>query len=316
MNFLKKMKRNKFRELTNKERFLITLLAIVVLLYLSFKFIIDPQVERIETLQVQKNNYIHTIQDNNKILKERRLITEKHNDLLVEKEEIEEDYFSSLNQPEIIYMLNELLLDSGIEMSSISFSRPFYEEISEDESISKMDISIPYNGLFEDINRIIKMIKKEPRKIIVNNLSIGEDEETETSGSISLGIYSLEGIVDGTERADDVNTTDDNNSNPFLPYQSYIDENMIIENSDSNNEFVDDGIDDNDGRKEEEITDEAELEEDEEYRTYKAVRGDNITFISRAMYGSEKYVDEILKLNNMDRESILPIGKELKLIRR
>lgn len=314
MNFLKKMKENKFRELTNKERFLLTLLAIVILPYLSFKFIIDPQVERIGSLQVQKNDYIYTIQENNKILKERPIIKEKHNDLLLEKEEIKEGYFSSLNQPEIIYMLNELLLDSDIEMSSISFSRPFYEEISEGESISKMDISIPYNGLFDDINRIIKMIKKEPRKIIVNNLSIGMDEEAETSGSISLGIYSLEGIVDEIERADDVNTTDDNNSNPFLPYQSYIDETMSIKSSDSEDEIVDSGIDDiDDIDEEEESTDDAEKEE---YKTYKALRGDNISFISRAMYGSEKYVDEILKLNNMDRKSILPIGKELKLIKR
>ncbi|OLS03925.1 LysM peptidoglycan-binding domain-containing protein [Tissierella creatinophila] len=285
------------RELTNNERTLITLLAIVILFWLSFKYIIDPQILKISTLESKMNAYALEVEENNRIIKNSEVILDEKSKLFIEKQNIEKDFFKSLNQPQIIYVLNELLLKSDIEMDSISFSKPFMETLNAQE-IQKMDISIPFKGSFSSLNEIIKSLETETRKIVINNIDIQKGEETEITGNISLGVYSLSGIVEGKDEDLPIETTDENKLNPFIPYEGYVDLSKVEDNS---SEEIESG--------------QAEDKPIEEsiYDTYKAIKGDNISYISKRKYGTEKYVDEILSLNGMLRSSILPIGKELKL---
>lgn len=308
----KKQRKSKFRELTNTERILITLLSIVILFWMSFKFIIDPQLLKIANLESEIVEYNLEIQENNRILKNADLIIAERNELLLEKENIEKDFFKNLSQPEMIYILNELLLKSDIEMQSLTFSQPFTEVLNEKE-ISKMDISMPYKGTFKDLDDLIKKIEKEPRKMIINSIDLVKDTETEIVGDINLGIYSLTGLVDVEKDNILIETTSNNKSNPFSPYQGYIDPNKQVDQSvgedktEKPNTSEDNTIADSSQDKTEDKT---------PYETYTAVKGDNVSFISRRLYGDESYVNKILELNNMQRSSILPIGKELKLIKK
>lgn len=289
------------RELTNNERTLITLLAIVILFWFSFKYIIDPQILEISTLESQMDTYSLKIKENNRIIKNKEAILDEKSALFIEKQNIEKDFFKSLNQPQIIYVLNELLLKSNIEIDSISFSQPFMETLNTQE-IQKMDISMPFKGSFSSLNETIKSLEAETRKLVINNIDIQKGEETEIAGNINLGVYSLSGIVEDKDEELPIETTDENKLNPFIPYDGYVDPNKIKEES-----LV-------------EVSDGQADEKPEEkpiaganYDTYKAIKGDNISYISMRKYGTEKYVDEILSLNGMMRSSILPIGKELKL---
>lgn len=289
------------RELTNNERTLITLLAIVILFWLSFKYIIDPQMLKISTLESKMDTYSLKIKENNRILKNKEAILDEKSALFIEKQNIEKDFFKSLNQPQIIYVLNELLLKSDIEIDSISFSQPFMETLNTQE-IQKMDISMPFKGSFSSLNETIKSLEAETRKLVINNIDIQQGEETEIAGNINLGVYSLSGIVEGKDEELLIEMTDENKLNPFIPYKGYVDPNKIKEESLG------------------EVSDGQAEEKPEEkpiaganYDTYKAIKGDNISYISMRKYGTEKYVDEILSLNGMMRSSILPIGKELKL---
>lgn len=303
-----KKKRNKFRELTNKERFLITLLAIIVLFWISFKYIIDPQVLEIETLETQIQDYTLKIQEHDNMFKSWEAIVEEKNSLLLERQGIEKEFFKSLSQPEIIYVLNDLLIESDIVMEEIRFNKPVTETLNERE-VERMDISIPFQGDFKSLNETIEKIDKEPRKMIISSVDMEQGEDTEVIGNINLGVYSLSGLVDGKEDII-IEITDDNKSNPFIPYEGYIDPNKQIEESEESTEL---DLEDQ--------SSEMELGEEERggktaYDTYRAVKGDNISLISQREYGTEKYVDEILSLNGMKRWSILPIGKEVKLIKK
>lgn len=310
----KNQKKSRFRELTNTERILITLLAIVILFWMSFKFIIDPQLLKIGTLESEIGQYNLEIQENNRILKNADLIVAEKNELLIEKENIEKDFFKNLSQPEIIYILNELLLKSEIKMESISFTQPFTEVINERE-IRKMDVSMPYKGTFKDLDELIKKIEAEPRKMIINSIDLikNSDSETEIAGDINLGIYSLSGLVDVDKDNILIETTNNNKSNPFAPYQGYIDPNRqvdqargpdnTVEQSESSDSII-------------ASSSQEKPEDRSNYDTYTAVKGDNVSYISRRLYGDESYVNRILELNNMQRSSILPIGKELKLIKK
>lgn len=297
-------KETKLREFTNNERVLITILAIVILFWLSFKYIIDPQILEITNLESKIGIYRNKIENNNKVLKNKKDIFDERIELFIEKQNIEKDFFKSLSQPQIIYVLNELLLKSDIETDSISFSKPFMETLGKQE-IKKMDISIPFKGSLSSLNEIIKDLEAEPKKIVINNIDIQKGEETEVSGNINLGVYSLTGIVDNKEDEFSVETTNNNTLNPFIPYKGYVKPNK--EKPDS----LEDVSDEVDNEKVEE-----KPVEDSIYDTYKAIKGDNISYISMIKYGTEKYVDEILNLNDMGRDSILQIGKQLKLKKR
>ncbi|MGO1470374.1 MAG: LysM peptidoglycan-binding domain-containing protein [Tissierella sp.] len=300
-----KKHKNKIRELTNKERFLITLLAIVILFWVSFKYIIDPQIFEIRTLETQINDYTFKIEENNRMFKSWDSIVEERNSLFLEKQNIEKDFFKSLSQPEIIYVLNNLLLESNIVMEGIRFNKSFTETFNEKE-IQRMDISIPFEGDFKSLNETIKNIGKETRKMIISSIDMEKGEKTEIAGNINLGIYSLSGIVDKKEDII-IEITNDNKIDPFIPYKGYVDPNKQIEESEQTSEL------ENPLSEDEKLTGGKTVDKST-YPTYKAVKGDNISFISKRKYGTEKYVDEILSLNGMKRSSILPIGKELKLI--
>lgn len=288
------------REFTNNERTLITILAIVILFWLSFKYIIDPQILNISTLESKIDTYRLNIEENNRILKNKEVILDERSELFIEKQNIEKDFFKSLNQPQIIYVLNELLLKSDIEMDSISFSKPFMETLNTQE-IQKMDIIMPFKGSFSSLNETIKSLEAETKKIVINNIDIQKGEETEIVGNINLGVYSLSGIVEGKDDELPIEITDENKMNPFIPYKGYVDLSKIKENI--SQEPLD----------EQDVSQSQELEDKNQYDTYRAIKGDNISYISMRKYGTEKYVDEILNLNGMLRSSILPIGKELKL---
>lgn len=309
-------KKTNRRELTNNERVLLTLLAMVIIFWLSFKFIIDPQLAEISRLESEKIAYNAQIDENNRILKNKEAILEQKNALFIEKVSIERDFFTTLNQPQIVYILNELLLNSDIEMDSISFSQPFMELLKEQE-IQKMDISMPFKGSFLSLNEIIKSLEMERRKIVINNIDIQKGEETEIVGTINLGVYSLTGLVEGIDEPLPIETTDDNILNPFIPYEGYVDPNKVVEEPEVLPEEEASGGD-TAGVPGETPSQPAENQPIDEtlYKTYKAVKGDNISYISMREYGTVQYVDEILSLNNMVRSSILPIGKVLKLKKR
>lgn len=321
MKEIKKKNKVKLRELTNNERTLITLLVIVVLFWFSFKYIIDPQNMKISTLESEINNYSLDIEKNNSILENKESIVNQKRQISIDKGNIERGFFKSLNQPNIIYILNNIFSNKDIEIESIDFSEPFIE-ILNGKDVQKMDVSIPFKGTFKSLNETIKNLETENRKIVINNIDIQKDEEKEIIGNINLGIYSLTGIVDGEDASLPIKITTKNKLNPFVPYRGYIDQNKIKEESlkqEISQNLNTIQVDEKPKEEKEEEKDEEKDEEkekpiaDEKYDIYVAVRGDNISYISRRKYGTESYVDEILRLNDMVRSSILPIGKKLKL---
>ena len=322
----KKKTRSKRRDLTNNERLLLTILGLVIVFLLSFKYIIDPQLNKISSLKEDQQVYSLKIAENNRILKNKESIMEERDLLFKEKTEIEKDFFKSLDQPDIIYILNELLAESYIEMESLTFNRPFMEELNGQE-IQKMDILMPFNGDFESLQEIILSLEEETRKLVINNINIQKNEETEIAGNISLGVYSLSGLVESDGDNLPIETTSDNDSNPFLPYDGYVDPKKLAEEKEREEREEEERASSLGGSSED-LEEEDEEKQDHSnhiskdpidtdlYETYTAVKGDNVSYISFKKYGTVKYMDEILALNDMKRESILPIGKVLRLKKR
>ncbi|NLW40603.1 MAG: hypothetical protein GXY96_06730, partial [Tissierellia bacterium] len=186
---LRKFKR---RELTRNEKFLLSLLAIVIFFWLVYRFVLTPQFERLNSLRNQKIEYQNMITSINENLKKENDIKKEWEELSRDKERIVSKYFPKLDQAEIIYLLNSLIDDENISVSDYNFSRKEFEDFG-DFQASNMTVSVPYTGSYDGILDLINRLKNSPRKILIDNITVDKGQDENLNGNIVLKVYSLEG---------------------------------------------------------------------------------------------------------------------------
>ncbi len=214
-------KKLKTRELTKNEKFLLTLLGIVILIWGSYSFIITPQTEKIQSLNAQKIEYQTKIDEINDVLRREGNINKEWDSLHKEKEDIIAQYFPKLDQAQIIYLLNGLLEEEAVSVVDMSFNRPDYEDIG-DFKVKNMEISIPYNGSYVGVVDIIKSLKGSPRKILLDSVTMDRDSEGKLNGNMFLKVYSLEGIADTNSDVVYIDLAKEESKNtPFAPFNEY-----------------------------------------------------------------------------------------------
>lgn len=192
---MEKLLKNKIktRELTRNEKFLLGILGILLIILGGYRYIITPQSKTIETLKVQRLDYESKIEENNDFIRREEGIQKEWNSLNKEKEVLYKRYFSTLNQSEIIYLLNDIIPNQEVFMEDLSFSRPVYEEM-EDFQVKNMDISLPYKGEYAGIIEVIRALKNSPRKLSLESVSIDMDSDGNLNGNMAIKVYSLDGI--------------------------------------------------------------------------------------------------------------------------
>ncbi len=222
---MEKLLKNKIktRELTRNEKFLLGILGILLILLGGYRYIITPQTKTIETLKAQRLDYESKIEENNDFIRREESIQEEWNRLNKEKETLYTKYFSTLNQSEIIYLLNDIIPNQEVFTEDLSFSRPVYEEM-EDFQIKNMDISLPYKGEYTGIIEIIRALKNSPQKLSLESVSIDMDSDGSLNGNMAIKVYSLDGIDGNISKplfTDDVerkNLNEDNEDISMIPF--------------------------------------------------------------------------------------------------
>ncbi|CCQ95981.1 putative Peptidoglycan-binding LysM [[Clostridium] ultunense Esp] len=238
---MKKLNMKKMmRPLTKNEKILLLSLGIIIIFWATFRFVIEPQMTKLEELTNQKLEYEEEIAQMNSILKREKKIDEEWIKLQRAKDSILNRYFSTLDQPEIIYLLNELLDNEEINILDINFDTPSQEEIG-DLSIRTMNITIPYRGSYKGFLETINGITSSPKKMVISNLTMDRDIGDNLAGNIGLKIYSLEGIADIDEEIDYINASIiEGKTNPFVAFEGFEKEGNLGEEGP-----IDDIIDDN-----------------------------------------------------------------------
>lgn len=229
MEIVTALKKHKLlKKLNNREKNLLILLGIVLVLWLAFRFIITPQYERIRALEEEKNSYDGKVSQINSMLKKEDSIDKELRKLQVEKTVLMNSNFLSLNQSEIINLLDEILSNENFEVQDIEFSEPVEEKIG-NINIKRMNIDIPYKSDYTGVAETLKAISSSPKKIIVNSLIMDKDEDNLLTGTISLAIYSLNNVLETNEGSlSTPELTENYKSNPFIPFESYVDNNDEI----------------------------------------------------------------------------------------
>ena len=225
------------RKFTKNEKVLLTLLGIIIIFWAAFRFVITPQASKLQILMDKRYEYEEKISYMNNILKDEKNIDEKWNRLYREKDMITNKYFSNLDQPEIIYLLNEILDNEELDVLDINFNRPSEEQIN-DLMVKTMNITIPYRSSYEGLIQTIKGVDLSPKKILISDLIMDKVEDNQLAGNISLKIYSLEGIVETGEDFSYIDIVSDSDKfNPFRPFDDYkeVDEGLVGDSIDNVN---------------------------------------------------------------------------------
>lgn len=234
MNPLKKMKLK--RAMTKNEKTLLALLGIVIIFWAAFRFVITPQYNKLQGLMDEKKAYEEEISDINLILKREDIIEKNWEDLHKEKTILTNRYFSNIDQPQLIYLLNEILDNENIDIMDLNFSRPKEEYIG-DLTVDTMDIYIPYNANYQGLIETIKNITTSPKKLLITDLTMDKADEEVLAGNIGVKIYSLEGIYDFDKETAYIDTiSNSDKTNPFLPFDYYdeaMEEDLSIDDEES-----------------------------------------------------------------------------------
>jgi len=189
-------KKNKIgRPLTKSEKTLLTILGIILLFWSSNRFVLTPQASKLDELKAEDIALDEKIADNNRRLKMEDNIKKEWEILHRERNQVLSNFFPTLDQPQIIYVLNDLIPDKGINLNDMSFSRPSVEKIGEVD-VNVMGVSIPFDGNFDAMMETIKSLETSTRRIVVDSLSLDRKDNSSLGGNMALNIYSLEGLAE------------------------------------------------------------------------------------------------------------------------
>jgi len=188
----------KTRPLTNSEKVLLVLLAIVGIAFIGNNFILTPQDAKIQELQIEKYELEARIDEMNTTLRREDDIRKEWEMLTRERNQILSYYFPELDQAQIIYLLNDILPEDEVDIADLNFSRPGAENLS-GLDVYNMGISVPFTGDYSGISKMVQSIELSPRRMMVDSLSLDRNDNNQLSGSMNLKVYSLEGLAEAEE---------------------------------------------------------------------------------------------------------------------
>lgn len=225
----KKMRLNK------REKDLLILLGIIITFCFFQRKIFPHQTQEILKLEEQKLKYEKEIINMLNILDEKEKIKANSIRMNREKDRAGLQYFSNLEQSQIIYLLDSVLNECKLKILDINFSQPEIEELSNNISIRAMNLSISYRGSYEELLECLNKIKNSPKKFLITNLIIDREDKYILMGEIQLKVYSIENIFDEKDNISVMNAT--LNSDRKSPFES------LQEFDDNKDENIEDGLD-------------------------------------------------------------------------
>lgn len=207
-SFLSKIKT---RPLTNSEKVLLTLLAIVGIAWLGNRYILVPQEQKQEELTVQKYELETKIMEMNATLRREADIKAEWEQLHREKNQIISYYFPTLDQSQIIYLLNDTLPEDQVEIVDLNFTRPGAEKVA-DMDVYNMGISVPFSGSYAGIMNMVRAVEMSPRRMMVDTLSLDRRDDASLGGTMNIKVYSLQGLAEADPNVIPVEVADNPNT--------------------------------------------------------------------------------------------------------
>jgi len=200
-------------KLTNREKVLLSILAVLLIVFALYKYIINPVIEKYE---VSKTIYEKKLNELNEI--EKNIIRKEDMQLLIENFKnkvsvLEEALPPVIHQEEIVIYLDKLINENKLKLTTVSFAdestgfkstneEPIdsileeysklvastninaninkykngdQEEEKDQKKYSEFTVNLSISGSYSDIKSFLNEIERNPKKIVISNIAISKD---------------------------------------------------------------------------------------------------------------------------------------------
>lgn len=208
--------------ISSKEKSLLLLLAAVIMLFLFYKYIMTPQEAAIITLRAEKAGSETELLKLQQTLAKEKILNTEYESLKEEYKKATGKYYSEVDQPELMHMINGVLDNSKLEIPSITFDEP--ETVKVEGVDAKLaGVSIAYRGSFSQLEDMLSQFRSNPKKLLVKQLSLDREDADTLNGQLSLNSIALNSGValkDGYFYTNGYST--EGKTNPFEAFKGYV----------------------------------------------------------------------------------------------
>lgn len=216
-------------KLTKREKILLVILGVCAVLALLYYAVITPQLSMVSKLEGKAQEYSQTLESiklkastDNPLFKEYKILNAKAQGFM-------QGYYPSIIQESILIMLDSKIKESGIEVSTISFTEPAWVQLSQSKeeqpqqsnelkelaeqiadkvktapaaqnkeskenilsTVENMTVSIAFQGTYNQFYSFLKAVEQENRSIVVSSVKLASNGSTAIEGEIILDFYAI-----------------------------------------------------------------------------------------------------------------------------
>ncbi len=228
-----KLNRNKPKifNVSKKEKNLLLILLIAVLGFLIYRFVFIPQEGKIDVLKVEKNEYDEELAKIDEIISRENMINKEWDSLNKDFEKLSSRFYQEPNQPDLIYILNDIVDNGKLEVSQMSFRDPEKIELDGME-LNSLGVTAPFRGSFTDLEIFLSDLRSSEKRLLVDQLSISKDDGNIVNGQVAFNAFAYGGVKakeDGYFYKNEF--LYEGKSNPFVAYEGYVESPDYIEGS-------------------------------------------------------------------------------------
>ena len=212
----------KMLNISKKEKNLLLILFTAIVFWVSYKYVLTPQSESLSRLKNEKDVYESQLFETEEFIASENALNREWENLNAEYKMISQKYYPSIDQPEIIHMLNSIIDNGKLEIPSMSFGEPEALEIEGIEA-NHLDIFLPFRGSFIDLELFLSELSNSPKRFLINQLSLTKENNNMLSGQISMSSFTYEGekaTKDGYFYVNAYNSP--SKVNPFTAFEGYV----------------------------------------------------------------------------------------------
>ncbi|MBM7613988.1 hypothetical protein [Alkaliphilus hydrothermalis] len=209
-------------KLTKRDRKLLQVLCGTLILLGYFHLILDPQWQKLKELKEVKEAYNKSIEAVEFSMESKDFVETEIVEIVEEVEALQKLYFDSIDQGNIILLMDQWIEASGLGVPALTFSE-YRVEILAEEELETIALTVPFEGEYGELQELLRKIRNHENRVLISQLNIQNNLDGSIKGRMLLDFYKLkDNGAKGEEPfiAEDIKSVTKNN--PFSPYQGFF----------------------------------------------------------------------------------------------
>lgn len=183
---------------------IITNLALLGLAYYAIFFLAKPQWEEAKVVKLEVNSYKETLDNISKMQEIRNKLLKEYNSISEdEKKKLERMFASSLNEGELIGMLDNLANSNSMTLTDISFNKQNASQSGTviggggavNQPYTPYSFSLSVKGSYNAFKNFLKNTEKSLVIIDIGSISFSSANTSEEKGGTDIYEYKMKGSV-------------------------------------------------------------------------------------------------------------------------